>query len=235
MSTRVHPPTLWQFLSVAWNDWAAKMSGVFSVPFIVAGWVLDDKVMKYSSVTLAALAFLAMIYFVWAHERKMVYAVSIERPFFYETFSAVLEDPYHSNLCTITISLVFRNISNRLLKWEVKEASANINGLSTCADPEMGPMGGYIHGNQTTHFQLPQLSGVSLSNMPTFLFIHFDVEYNDEPATTLRGTARDINYHVKTFYPMIQTNTIANSIEWIGERPTQQQDHGMQNSERQAA
>lgn len=67
-------PTIRSFLSAARADLGARMSGALSVPFSTAAIWTDPKYGQYIWVALAVISFLAMAYFVWAHERNQLLA-----------------------------------------------------------------------------------------------------------------------------------------------------------------
>src|SRR5215472_7743257 len=63
-------PDAREFLRVVWLDWAALVSGVFTIPFTIAAILLPSGYGRAISGVMAILALLATSYRIWASERR---------------------------------------------------------------------------------------------------------------------------------------------------------------------
>src|SRR2546426_4176374 len=70
MPASVRRANIAEFFHAVWNDWGARVSGPFSVPFTFLAVFVKDKFQKlvYAALALAALA--VTLYRVWAKERN---------------------------------------------------------------------------------------------------------------------------------------------------------------------
>jgi hypothetical protein len=67
-----HPaPNIKGFFLVIWNDWGARMSGIFTVPFTIAALFAPSEYRAIFAV-MAILAFAITAYRIWADERRLL-------------------------------------------------------------------------------------------------------------------------------------------------------------------
>jgi hypothetical protein len=212
-------PTVLGFLTAFFKNVGALMSGAVSVPFTYLGLQAPDS-QKTLFFVLASVCVLMSAYFVWARERRSLVdmqnrleEIALERPFHYEDFTAFIQQSHTHG--SATIALVFKNEGARMLRWEIKSASCQINNYSTAADLENDEVShhGYIHSNQSMTYSLPTIYPFSTSTFPVYAEIAFHAEYDNVPSIKIRTTKRKLSYTIMSFNPVVSTNSIVEQIE----------------------
>jgi len=141
--------------------------------------------------------------------------ISEDRPFTYVTMTfEVTGQNFHAQpIYTVNrMEFLFENISDRILKYEIRELYFEFDGKRTDI-PISNVTPNYIHARQQMGYGF-DVSGLVVQTFPTTFVVGFDIEYDNEPSIRRRGTKRVIRNTFKSFKPMVWNDVVTDQREY---------------------
>jgi hypothetical protein len=166
MSDITRNPTVGEFFRAIWQDWAALMSGAFSVPFSALAVFSDSSLSKLIWGATALSALIIMLFLIWAKERKRI---------------VLLETRLHPNFA-ISFNQEKGGIVPAKERTELHSMGA-YGGIRTVAGPEYNASYIRICVTATSEMSVKQCQAFIIAlekqNRPGEAFIHINLP---EPA-----------------------------------------------------
>jgi hypothetical protein len=201
------------------EEWKGWLSG--SLPMVVLATIawIYPQIAPLPILDWAALVFVAgfacAVFRVYRKAQSKLDAISLKRPFMFETFKMVGAGPFGSltqNQYHFLITLCFENRGDEMIDFTMIEAYAEINGVQT--SKVLNHHGRFVHPHEKFSFSLPRATNVSVPGFPCYVDIFFNVSYDTIEPTKIRYSSRKIKYiGYNLDKPETWTNTVIEQSE----------------------
>lgn len=121
-------------------------------------------------------------------------AMSQDRPLHYDHADFNHAVNKKAGTCNFSATIYFAHSGDQMMKWRLRSWSIEANGKKLSSPAATTDY--FVHKGQQAWYHIPSLQDVPVKNWPVSIDIAFDLEYDNVPPLSVRGSKRLIRYVV---------------------------------------